>query len=175
MEILDDGQGNVAGLKVERNTLDETGNAVGTGDFEVLPVQLVLRSVGYRGVALPGVPFDERRGVIPNVEGRVQGRPGEYAAGWIKRGPSGVIGTNRKDATDTVALLLADAREGGLPPASTPGRAKVDALLASRGVQVYSFQDWQALDAHELAQGQAQGRPRHKVVHLAEMLAHRGT
>ncbi|PNY82674.1 FAD-dependent oxidoreductase [Deinococcus koreensis] len=174
VEILDDGQGRVAGLKVERNSLDESGNAVGTGEFEVLPVQMVLRSVGYKGVALPGVPFDERRGVIPNEGGRVEGRPGEYTAGWIKRGPSGVIGTNRKDATDTVAQLLSDAREGRLSPAPQPGRAEVDALLASRGVEVYSFQDWQALDAHELAQGQAQGRPRHKVVHLREMLAHRG-
>ncbi|MCD0166273.1 FAD-dependent oxidoreductase, partial [Deinococcus sp. 12RED42] len=93
-EIIDDGTGHVGGLKVERNRLDESGNAVGTGEYEVLPVQMVLRSVGYRGVALPGVPFDERRGVIPNEEGRVEGRVGEYTAGWIKRGPSGVVGTN---------------------------------------------------------------------------------
>lgn len=172
-EILDDGEGNVAGLKIERNTLDDQGNAVGTGEFEVLPVQMVLRSVGYKGVELPGVPFDARRGVIPNDGGRVDGRPGEYTAGWIKRGPSGVIGTNRKDATDTVAHLLADAREGTLPAAPQPTRAAVDALLASRGVDVYSFHDWQVLDAHELAQGQAQGRPRHKVVHREEMLTHR--
>ncbi|WP_412028988.1 FAD-dependent oxidoreductase [Deinococcus yunweiensis] len=172
-EILDDGEGNVAGLKIERNTLDDQGNAVGTGEFEVLPVQMVLRSVGYKGVELPGVPFDARRGVIPNEGGRVDGRPGEYTAGWIKRGPSGVIGTNRKDATDTVAHLLADAREGTLPAAPQPTRAAVDALLASRGVDVYSFHDWQVLDAHELAQGQAQGRPRHKVVHREEMLTHR--
>ncbi|WP_295816547.1 FAD-dependent oxidoreductase [uncultured Deinococcus sp.] len=172
-EILDDGVGNVGGLKIERNTLDDHGNAVGTGEFEVLPVQLVLRSVGYKGVALPGVPFDARRGVIPNTEGRVDGRPGEYTAGWIKRGPSGVIGTNRKDATDTVAHLLADARAGTLSAAAHPTRAAVDTLLASRGVDVYSFHDWQVLDAHELAQGQAQGRPRHKVVHREEMLTHR--
>ncbi|WP_309570523.1 FAD-dependent oxidoreductase [Deinococcus sp.] len=172
-EILDDGHGNVGGLKVERNTLDASGNALGTGEFEVLPVQLVLRSVGYKGVELPGVPFDARRSVIPNTEGRVEGRPGEYTAGWIKRGPSGVIGTNRKDATDTVAHLLADARAGVLPAASTPTRAAVDALLSSRGVAVYTFHDWQVLDAHELAQGQAQGRPRHKVVLREEMLTHR--
>lgn len=172
-EILDDGHGKVGGLKVERNTLDASGNAVGTGEFEVLPVQLVLRSVGYKGVELPGVPFDARRSVIPNTEGRVEGRPGEYTAGWIKRGPSGVIGTNRKDATDTVAHLLADARAGILPAASAPTRAAVDALLGSRGVDVYTFHDWQVLDAHELAQGQAQGRPRHKVVLREEMLTHR--
>ncbi|WP_233218549.1 FAD-dependent oxidoreductase [Deinococcus arcticus] len=170
VEILDDGQGRVGGLKVERNRLDEQGNAVGTGEYEVLPVQMVLRSVGYRGVALRGVPFDERRGVIPNADGRVDGRPGEYTAGWIKRGPSGVVGTNRKDATDTVAGLLADAQSGALPPAAQPGRVAVEALLAGKGVHVYSFEDWQALDAHELAQGKAQGRPRAKVVHRDHML-----
>ncbi|GGK21047.1 NADP oxidoreductase [Deinococcus malanensis] len=172
VEILDDGQGNVAGLKVERNRLDEQGNAVGTGEYETLPVQMVLRSVGYRGVALPGVPFDDRRGVIPNDEGRVEGRSGEYTAGWIKRGPSGVVGTNRKDATDTVAHLLADARAGILAPA-TQGREDVDVLLRAKGVDVYTFSDWQALDAHELARGQALGRPRAKVVHRHEMLTHR--
>ena len=136
-------------------------------------MQMVLRSVGYRGVALPGVPFDEKRGVIANDEGRVTGRVGEYTAGWIKRGPSGVVGTNRKDATDTVAHLLADAKEGKLPGAAHPTREAVDALLAGKGVQVYSFHDWQVLDAHELAEGQAQGRPRAKVVHRELMLGHR--
>ncbi|WP_034383669.1 FAD/NAD(P)-binding protein [Deinococcus sp. YIM 77859] len=175
VEILDDGQGHVGGLKVEKNRLDEQGNAVGTGEYEVLPVQMVLRSVGYKGVALPGVPFDERQGVIPNVEGRVAGRVGEYTAGWIKRGPSGVIGTNRKDAVDTVSHLLEDANTGRLPLAPQPARAAVDALLREKGVDVYTFHDWQVLDAHELAQGQAQGRPRAKVVHRHEMLQHRRT
>lgn len=175
IEILDDGEGNVGGLKIERNRPDENGNAVGTGEYETLPVQMVLRSVGYRGMALPGVPFDEKRGVIPNVEGRVEGRPGEYTAGWIKRGPSGVIGTNRKDAVDTVALLLSDAREGTLPaaPGGQASREAVDTLLRQKGVDVYTFHDWRVLDAHELAQGQALGRPRAKVVHKHEMLTHR--
>ncbi|GAA5503492.1 NADPH-ferredoxin reductase FprA [Deinococcus xinjiangensis] len=173
VEILDDGAGNVGGLKVERNRLDEHGNAVGTGDYETLPVQMVLRSVGYRGVALSGVPFDEKRGVIPNLEGRVEGRAGEYTAGWIKRGPSGVVGTNRKDATDTVAHLIADANAGSLPSAQHPETAAIDALLAAKNVEVFTFADWQALDAHELAQGQQQGRPRHKVVQREEMLKHR--
>lgn len=173
VEILDDGTGHVGGLKVERNRLDESGNAVGTGEYEVLPVQMVLRSVGYKGVALPGVPFDERRGVIPNAEGRVEGHPGEYTAGWIKRGPSGVIGTNKKDAVDTVTGLLADAGAGVLPAAAQPGREAVDALLRGKGVDVYTYHDWQVLDAHELAQGEKQGRPRAKVVHRHEMLTHR--
>ena len=173
VEILDDGQGNVAGVRVERNRLDDRGNAVGTGEYETLPVQMVLRSVGYRGVALPDVPFDEKRGVIANTDGRVDGRPGEYTAGWIKRGPSGVVGTNRKCAADTVALLLQDARDRRLPGAPHGTRADVDALLRARGVDVYSFADWQAMDAHEVSAGQALGRPRAKVVHREDMLTHR--
>ena len=173
VEIMDDGAGNVAGLRIERNQLDASGQAEGTGQMEVLPVQMVLRSVGYLGAALPGVPFDEQRGVIPNQGGRVTKRPGEYTAGWIGRGPSGVIGTNRKDAADTVANLIADAQGGVLRRADAPERDAVDALLGSRGVGVYSFADWQALDAHELAQGQAQNRPRVKVVHKHEMLGKR--
>lgn len=170
VEILDDGEGNVAGLKVERNRLDESGNAVGTGEYETLPVQMVFRSVGYRGVALPDVPFDDKRGVIANEEGRVTGQPGEYTSGWIKRGPSGVVGTNRKDATDTVAHLLSDAREGKLLSPTHATRADVDALLSRKGAEVFTFEDWQALDAHELAQGEEQGRPRHKVALREEML-----
>lgn len=119
------------------------------------------------------MPFDAKRGVIPNNEGRVEGRPGEYTAGWIKRGPSGVIGTNKKDAVDTVAHLLSDAKAGVLPKPAQPTREAVDALLSRKNVDVYTFEDWQALDAHELARGKAQGRPRGKVVLKHEMLQHR--
>lgn len=170
VEIVDDGQGGVGGLTIERNRLDERGNAVGTGEVETLPVQMVLRSVGYKGRPLPGVPFDERAGVIPNDAGRVteaEGgpvRPGEYTAGWIKRGPSGVIGTNKADATDTVKLLLSDVAD--LRPAERPDPAAVDALLAERGVDVVSLNDWLQLDQHELAAGAASGRPRVKIARL---------
>ena len=92
-----------------------------------MPCGIVFRSVGYRGVELPGVPFDAGSGTIPNEGGRV--RPGLYVAGWIKRGPSGVIGTNKKDATETVELLLDDARAGVLPPASG---ADLEELLGER-------------------------------------------
>ena len=166
-ELVDDGAGHVGGLKIEHNRLDESGNAVGTGEYEVLPVQMVLRSVGYKGVALSGVPFDEKRGVIPNTQGRVEGRAGEYTSGWIKRGPSGVIGTNKADSVETVRSLLEDAP--GLAPAPQPGRGAIDALLASRGVDVVTLSDWQALEAHELAHGQETGRPRVKVAHREQM------
>ena len=170
LEILDDGSGGVGGLKVERNRLDEGGNPVGTGDVEVLPVQMVLRSVGYRGMQLADVPYDERRGVIPNEGGRVTGRVGEYTAGWIKRGPSGVIGTNKADAAESVRLLLEDVRAGRLTPAPEPGHAAVDRLLAAKGSEVVTLADWQALDAHERELGAQSGRPRAKVAHRHHML-----
>jgi ferredoxin/flavodoxin---NADP+ reductase len=166
-ELIDDSSGHVAGLKIERNRLDESGNAVGTGEFETLPVQMVLRSVGYKGVALSGVPFDDKRGVIPNSLGRVEGRSGEYTSGWIKRGPSGVIGTNKADSVETVKSLLEDAPN--LTPAPQTGREAIDALLASRGVDVVTLEDWQSLEAYELAQGKAAGRPRVKVAHRQQM------
>ena len=170
VEILGDEEGRVAGLRVERNRLDDAGNAVGTGEFEVLPVQMVLRSVGYRGVALSGVPFDERRGVIPNEAGRAVGRSGEYTAGWIKRGPSGVIGTNKADAAESMKLLLQDAESGLISPAPQTGRQAVDALLHGKGVDVVTLTDWQSLDAYEREQGAALGRPRAKVTQKQHML-----
>ena len=170
VQVLDDGEGHVAGLKIERNRLDDAGNAVGTGEFEVLPVQMVLRSVGYRGVQVPGVPFDEKRGVIPNESGRVTGRVGEYTAGWIKRGPSGVIGTNKADAVESVKLLLADAQDGTFQPVVEQPDGSIDALLQGKAVDVVTLADWKALDAHELTTGQAQGRPRAKVADKAQML-----
>ncbi len=166
VEVLGEG-GQVSGLKIEKNRLDAQGNAVGTGEYEVLGVQMVLRSVGYKGVALAGVPFDEQRGVIPNLRGRIEGRGGEYTAGWIKRGPSGVIGTNKADSVETVASLLEDAAT--LTPAPRATRQAIDALLTSRGVDVVTLEDWQALEAHELERGQAAGRPRLKVAQREQM------
>ena len=126
----------VEALVVEKNRLDASGNAVGTGEFETLPMQMVMRAVGYRGRALPGVPFDSRTHVIPNNAGRVldeQGAPfaGHYTTGWIKRGPSGVIGTNKACAMETARALLEDV--GQLKRAEQPDPAAVDRLLEERG------------------------------------------
>ena len=166
------GDDTVQKLRLEKNRLDENLNAVGTGEFEDLEVGLVLRSVGYKGVALPDVPFDGRKGVIPNQGGRVlmEGQivPGEYAAGWIKRGPSGVIGTNKADAADSVKLLLEDASNLPLAPEANP--EAITHLLQARGVRFVSFDDWLKLDQHETALGQAQGRPRVKVTSVEQML-----
>lgn len=162
----------VEGLRVERNRLDERHNAVGTGEFETLNVQMVLRSVGYKGVALPGVPFDERRGVIPNDGGRVTENGavvrGEYVAGWIKRGPSGVIGTNKACAVDTVKLLLQDA--AGFSGAESANPDSVTSLLSERGVEYVTLHDWLHIDRHEQSLGQTQGRPRVKIVRRDDFL-----
>jgi ferredoxin--NADP+ reductase len=114
------------------------------------------------------VPFDESRGTIENDRGRVG--PGVYAAGWIKRGPSGVIGTNKKDATETVELLLEDAREGRLPRAGRTA-ADVDALLAERGIRPVVYAGWSSIDAAERAAGEKLGRPRVKLCTWDELLA----
>lgn len=172
VEIL--GTGAVESLVVEKNRLDERGNAVGTGEFETLPMQMVLRAVGYRGRALPGVPFDTRAHVIPNVSGRVldeNGAPqiGQYTTGWIKRGPSGVIGTNKACASETARELLEDVPK--LSRASEPEPASVDALLASRGVNVTSWADWLTLDDHEKKIGSETGRERAKITNPHAVLA----
>ena len=163
------GEGRVEALEVVRNRLvaDEAGRirAEPTGELEVIPCSLVLRSVGYRGVPLPGLPFHEARGVIPNIGGRVTGNDGGtlkgvYCAGWIKRGPSGVIGTNKKDAAETVGLLLQDARAGLLD--HDPG-GSLETLLAERGTEIVEYAGWEAIHAHELAGGHERGRPRVKL------------
>jgi ferredoxin--NADP+ reductase len=128
----------------------------------------VLRSVGYRGVPLPGVPFDERSCTIPNVAGRVVGAERTYAAGWIKRGPSGVIGTNKKDAAETVEGLLADARAGKLAAGSSQS---LEALLHEKGVRYVEYEGWRAIDAAERAAGEPRSRPRVKLTSWEELLA----
>jgi ferredoxin--NADP+ reductase len=166
------GNGRVEAVEVERNRLvaDASGRIrpEPTGEREVIPCGIVFRSVGYRGVAVPGVPFDEPSGTMPNDGGRVVGASGTYCAGWIKRGPTGVIGTNKKDAGETVELLLEDARAGLLP---APTGGSVDGLLAQRGVDVVSYAGWEAIDAAERAQGEPLGRPRVKLSSWDELLA----
>jgi ferredoxin/flavodoxin---NADP+ reductase len=159
------GEDFVTGIELVRNTLDENERAVPTGETETLDCGVVFRSVGYRGVALPGVPFDESTGTIPNKGGRVGDR--SYVAGWIKRGPSGVIGTNKKDATETVELLLADLRD-------VPRRGRtaddVDAVLLERGARPVIYEGWTAIDERERSAGEPHGRPRIKLCSWEELL-----
>lgn len=235
LELVGEG-GRVTGVRIERNRLVEQEDgymrAVGTGETEVVPCGMVIRSVGYRGVPIPGVPFDGRRGIVPNEGGRVtrwgggemaggaegagaQGAgaqgvgahgaggggevvPGEYVVGWAKRGPSGVIGTNKADATATVALMIEDREAGifaGSPPdgreSAAPGGAgsspggrggagphgagDLADLLRERAVRWVDEAGWRRLDAHETERGRAEGRPRVKLCTVREMLAIAGS
>ncbi len=167
----------VAAITMERNELIERQDgslaSVGTGALERWPAQLVLRSVGYHGSPMPGAPFDEQRGVIPNELGRVLDRhagapvPGLYTAGWIKRGPNGVIGTNKADAMETVATLLTD----DLPSPSDPRPEAIEHLLHRRGVDTIDFEQWRRIDRLELTLGKEQGRPRVKLVSRSDLLS----
>jgi ferredoxin--NADP+ reductase len=177
VEILGDGK--VEKMMIGRNELVDmqgTLRAKDTGEREELECGLVLRSVGYTGVPIEGVPFDERRGTILNDGGRVLDshdsghKLGHYAAGWIKRGPSGVIGTNKKDAQETIAHLLEDAAGGRLLEPENPEPSAVEDLLTERGARYVSFEDWQAIDAAEVGRGEPHGRPRVKFVRIEEML-----
>ncbi|MEA2428354.1 MAG: ferredoxin/flavodoxin---NADP+ reductase, partial [Thermoleophilaceae bacterium] len=161
VEIIGDER--VEAIRVVRNRIeaDETGRlrAVPTGEEEVIPCDIVLRSIGYRGVPLDEVPFDERRGLVRNDGGRVcdeDSRPhrGEYVAGWIKRGPSGVIGTNKKDAADTVAKIVEDAEAGALNSPDSPDPDAVAAWVAERAPDAVTWQGWQAIDEHERGAGE---------------------
>jgi ferredoxin/flavodoxin---NADP+ reductase len=160
------GDARVEAIELVRNRL-ENGRAVPTGEHETLECGLVFRSIGYHGVPVPGVPFDESRGTIAHDGGRVE--PGLYCAGWIKRGPTGIIGTNKKDATETVEVLLEDVRAGRIAPKGKTA-ADVDALLAERGVRVVLYPGWNAIDARERAAGEPLGRPRVKLVTWDELL-----
>jgi ferredoxin--NADP+ reductase len=170
----------VTGVRVEKNKLvkDEQGNlkAQGTGEYHDLPCQMLFRSIGYKGHRLAGVPFDERAGIIPNVNGRVidptSGNPVPrlYVTGWIKRGPSGVIGTNKSDASATVASLLADLRQGIVVSDVNADAEATPTLLTQKRVQYVTFAGWQRIDQLELTRGKKQGKVREKLVTVSEML-----
>lgn len=179
VEIL--GQnGRVSGLRLRHNRLEATASgtmqAVGTEHYEEIAVDLVFRAIGYRGIQVPGVPFEPRKGTVPNQKGRVidpqTGQPivGEYVVGWAKRGPSGVIGTNRKDAVETVNQMLADV--ANLAPISDVDAEPAAALayIQAQQPQYVSFEDWLILDEIEKEKGQATGRPRVKFTNILDML-----
>ena len=173
------GEGKVERMIIGRNELVEQEGAMrakDTGERDEIECGLVLRSVGYTGIPIEGVPFDERRGTILNDGGRVLDshdsghKVGHYAAGWIKRGPSGVIGTNKKDAQETIAHLLADVQSGTLLEPPTPEPSAVEDLLGERDIRYVTFEDWQAIDEAEVGRGEPHGRPRVKFVRIEEML-----
>src|SRR4051794_19459938 len=168
------GDGRVDSIELVRNRLEETDGrlvAVPTDERETLSCGLVFRSVGYRGTGLPEVPFDESRGTIRNEAGRVTGAERTYCAGWIKRGPTGIIGTNKKDATETVTRLLEDVEAGRVThrPQATPDA--LEALLSERAVRAVVYSGWASIDELERAAGEKLGRPRVKLSTWDELLA----
>ena len=175
------GEQKVEAIDVGRNEIVEAGDGVLRpralqDEVEAIECGLVLRSVGYRAVPLPGVPFDERSFILPNERGRVltsdgEPLPGVYAVGWIKRGPTGILGTNKRDAEETARCLAEDLDAGSLPAPEHPGREAIDALLAERKPDLVTAEGWRAIDALELRTGEAQERPRVKLSSREELLA----
>ena len=181
VRLIGNDAGEVTGMRLVKNRLIATPTgtlqAQPTESFEALPVGLVFRSVGYRGVPLPGVPFNENWGVVLNDKGRVldldskQPVPGEYTGGWIKRGPTGVIGTNKPDAAETVAGMLEDlGRDVHLHP-ERPSAAAAEQMLRERQPRYVSYPDWQRLNSLEIERGRVLGRPRLKFTRIEDMLA----
>ena len=179
-ELIGDGDGRVRAVRLVRNELYADNGSLRprpTDEHETIPADIVFRSVGYLGVPLPDVPFNERRGVIPNDRGRVvtadAGKPvtGLYASGWIKRGPSGVIGTNKPDAAETVERMLEDLRDGALLAPPHPDVAAAEHLVRERQPDYVSYEDWLRLDEIETARGRKSGRPRVKLTRTEDMIA----
>ncbi len=178
IEIIDDGTGSVGAVRIEHNELHATAdgylNAQGTGETFIIPTGMVLRSVGYKGIALADVPYEERTGLINNRLGRVTDRAtgmplsGEYVVGWAKRGPTGVIGTNKADANDTIDRLLEDLPT--LTPAPQPDPTAIETLLQTRGLTYVTIEDWRVLDEIETVLGTNAGRPRVKLTSIQAML-----
>ncbi len=169
------GSGRLESLVLEKNKLSGPAGkqkAEGTGRMEEMKCGILFRSVGYRGVPIPGVPFEEKKGIFPNQGGRITENgnvvSGLYAAGWIKRGPSGVIGTNKPDSVETVQNLIADAPK--LKPCEKPDTNAAMAFLKGKGIKVVDFNGWKKIDAAEIAAGQKNGKPREKFVKTEDML-----
>ena len=180
VELKGDGDGGVRAMKLVKNELYKTD--AGTlrprhlDEYETLPVDLVFRSIGYRGVPLPGVPFKDSWGIILNEDGRVidpeSGNPvrGEYTAGWIKRGATGVIGTNKPDAAETVEAMMADVEKGAILDPAAPEREAAERMVEEKQPLRFTYDDWLKLDEMEVARGEKEGRPRVKFTSVEEML-----
>ncbi|MBU9764176.1 NADP oxidoreductase [Mycobacterium sp. TNTM28] len=168
------GEDRVESIVLGRNELvrDADGRVVAkdTGQREELPVQLVVRAVGYRGVPTPGLPFDERSGTIPHTDGRIDGSRNEYVVGWIKRGPSGVIGSNKKDSQETVDTLLGDLGAAQVGERGPDYDDELARWLLEHQPDLVTGAHWQLIDTHERTAGESVGRPRVKLSSVAELL-----
>jgi ferredoxin--NADP+ reductase len=180
VELFGDEHGRVSSMKLVHNELYATEAGTlrpqATDKFEDLPVGLVFRSIGYRGVPLPGVPFNDSWGVILNKEGRVLdpntqlALPGEYTAGWIKRGPTGVIGTNKPDAAETADRMIEDLAEGAILDPDEPDSDAIERFIHERQPDYFSYQDWLRVNELEVERGEAEGRPRVKFTLVDKMI-----
>jgi ferredoxin--NADP+ reductase len=167
------GEDKVESIVLGRNELvDDNGRIVAkdTGEREEVPAQLIVRAVGYRGVPTPGLPFDEKTGTIPHTAGHVDGSRNEYVVGWIKRGPTGVIGSNKKDSQDTVDTLIGDLRGAELADVGDDHSEKLVEWLLERQPKLITDDHWKLINQHERAAGEPLGRPRVKVTSVAELL-----
>ena len=167
------GEGRVESIVLGRNALvDDNGRIVAkdTGEREEVPAQLVVRAVGYRGVPTPGLPFDDRSGTIPHANGRIDGRRNEYVVGWIKRGPTGVIGSNKSDSQETVDTLVSDLSGADLAEVDADYSEKLVEWLLERQPKLITDDHWKLIDEHERSAGQPHGRPRVKLTSVAELL-----
>jgi ferredoxin--NADP+ reductase len=168
------GEQRVESIVLGRNELvsDDNGRIVATdtGAREELPAQLVVRAVGYRGVPTPGLPFDDKTGTIPHTGGRVDGSRNSYVVGWIKRGPSGVIGSNKKDSQDTVDTLIDDLGSAELPDVGADRPGELVQWLFSRQPRLVTDDHWRLIDEYERSTGQPHGRPRVKLTSVADLL-----
>jgi len=167
------GDGHVESIVLGQNKLvEDNGRIVAkdTGEREELPAQLVVRAVGYRGVPTPGLPFDDRSGTIPHSAGRIEGSRNEYVVGWIKRGPTGVIGSNKKDSQETVDTLLSDLAGADLADVDEDYSEKLVEWLLERQPKLITDDHWKLIDEYERSAGQPHGRPRVKLTSVAELL-----
>jgi len=167
------GEGRIESIVLGRNALvDDNGRIVAkdTGEREEVPAQLVVRAVGYRGVPTPGLPFDDRSGTIPHANGRIDGRRNEYVVGWIKRGPTGVIGSNKSDSQETVDTLVSDLSGADLAEVDGDYSEKLVEWLLERQPKLITDDHWKLIDEHERSAGQPHGRPRVKLTSVAELL-----
>ena len=167
------GEGRVESIVLGHNELvDDNGRIVAkdTGEREEVPAQLVVRAVGYRGVPTPGLPFDDRSGTIPHTDGKIDGSRNEYVVGWIKRGPTGVIGSNKKDSQDTVDTLILDLSGADLADVGEDYSEELVEWLLERQPKLITDDHWTLIDEYERSAGQPHGRPRVKLTSVAELL-----
>ncbi|MGI9534784.1 MAG: FAD-dependent oxidoreductase [Thermodesulfobacteriota bacterium] len=182
VELLSDDNGNVKALKLVKNRLfksdDGSLRPKASDEYEILNVDMVFRSIGYYGIPLPGIPFNENWGVIPNENGRITDieenntLTGLYVTGWIKRGPSGVIGTNKTDSAETVSLMVEDIQNNNTFHPDSPSAEKIESLIKERNPEYIDYEDWLKIDKEETERGEKEGKPRVKFTKVEDIKEH---